>query len=409
VILALLVGCGPGECDHELVPETAAVGTDAPFEGYEPADCTPDEAAWTATVEPVVTERCGSCHGTAPSYGAPNTLVDYDALIQGIPGNRPADRLARRVALKTMPPPTSAALDHDQLDVLVEWATCGQVHPDHSVGLQVDRDPYAAVVPENLDLPSFDVVATGFQVQSDTLDRYQCFAIDAPIDEARLLQRLQVVIDDARVLHHVVLRHDRNAATAGLDAFLCDDGPDGSMTQLYAWAPGTPSFDFEDGGLRIEPGERLVVEIHYNNGAGLHDVVDHSGVRVFHGPTGGTEWELLDLGPADFEVPEGDSAVCHSSEVFVPWHFLAGMPHMHELGAEFHTWVERADGSTESIVNLTGWNFEAQRIYDYDTELRVGDTFHMWCGFRNETGEPAVSGFRTSEEMCFDFVFGTPL
>ena len=106
-----------------------------------------------------------------------------------------------------------------------------------------------------------------------------CFSMDIPVDEPRFIRRMQVSLDDARVLHHVILHHDPSGSSAGMDAFDCD--AEGVMTgdtrQLWAWAPGTGSLDFEERGLEIGPGERMVVEIHDNNGAGLSDVVDSSG------------------------------------------------------------------------------------------------------------------------------------
>ena len=178
--------------------------------------------------------------------------------------------------------------------------------------------------------------------------------------------------------------------------------------RLWAWAPGTGAFDFEEGGLELNPGERLIVEIHYNNGAGLSDVVDSSGVRIFHGPVEDLEWTLAALGPDEFEVPQGESAVCSQDEVFGPKRLLAGMPHMHELGAEFDSWIERANGETEDLVHLTGWSFESQHFYEMGTLVDQGDVLHTRCGYRNETGADASSGLRTQDEMCFNFLFVGP-
>ena len=406
-MIVFLLACGD-RCEQDLAPETSATGDESPFDGYEPADCVPDEAAWDEHVSAIVDERCASCHGSEPSFGAPNDLTDLELLLDGEPGNRPVDRMARRAASNTMPPPTSPELSHDELDTLVGWATCGEVHPDPTIGLVADAEVYAVDVPEHAELPSFDLTSSGYAVSPDTLDRYQCFAMDIPVDEPRFVKRLQVSLDDARVLHHVVLHLDQTGSSEGLESFSCDTGDFGPTGQIWAWAPGTGAFDFEDGGLAIEPGDRAIVEIHYNNAAGLDDVVDHSGVRVFHGPVEDTEWTLAALGPEEFEVPQGDSAVCDSSEVFDARRLLAGMPHMHELGAEFQAWIERADGSRDDLVNLTGWSFEAQLVYAFDALVEEGDQVWTRCGFRNETGADAHSGNRTQDEMCFDFVFVGP-
>lgn len=407
MIAALLVlGCGePSGCDHQLAPAESAVGGEAIFEGYQPAGCVPDEAQHDAYVGGVIAEHCGACHGAEPDFGAPIGLSDYATLIEGEPGERLVDRIARRTAARTMPP-GGVELPHGALDTLVEWATCGEVHPDHSVGLSASQPVYTADV-DNFALPSFDLVADDFAVDPDTLDRYQCFAFDAPIDEDRFVKRMQVVVDESRVLHHVVLMSDPARTTEGSGAFECED-MQGDTPLLYAWAPGTDAFDFDDGGVRITPGDRLIVQIHYNNGAGLTDVRDRSGVRVFHGPVEDTEWSMLTLGPAAFAVPEGESAACSSTPVGEPMRFLAGLPHMHQLGVEVHSYVERASsGVTESIVDVTGYSFEAQRFYRYDLDLDAGDVLHTWCGYRNETGEPQQSGTGTSDEMCFHFVYAS--
>ncbi|MBX2797741.1 MAG: hypothetical protein KTR31_08740 [Myxococcales bacterium] len=157
------VGCGGLPCEQTLEPSS------------DPSSCVPDREAWEATVAPIVQARCGDCHGDLPVFGAPDALVDFDELIRGAFGNRLADRMARRAAMHTMPPPNSPQLDHAELDQLVGWATCGEVHPDPTIGLVVDRQPYTVDVPDNALLPSFDILADGFEVAVDLVDRYFMF------------------------------------------------------------------------------------------------------------------------------------------------------------------------------------------------------------------------------------------
>lgn len=409
--LALLLACDPPPCDQRptVDPALGSIGRDV-FADHDPASCLPDPVAFEQVARPILEAKCQTCHADPPQFGAPLALTAYDALVAGEPGERPADRLAHRVAFHTMPPPTSPQLDHDELDSLVTWATCGRVHPDHAWGLSVDAPVYTHDADDTAALPSFDITAGGFPVGRETLDDYECFALDAPIDSERFIRRIQVVIDESRVLHHAVLMSDPDGTTRDLGAqFPCLNQPGRGTRFLYAWAPGTDAFAFDDGGLRIAPGDRLVVQLHYNNGAGLEDVEDDSGIRVFHGPPRGTEWRMFDTGPTGFRVPEGTSATCGVERIGEPMSFLAGMPHMHALGAELHQWVERRDGSVDEIVNLTGWNFEAQRFYRYDVALERGDRVHTRCVFDNATGAAARYGTRTMDEMCYHFVYaGAP-
>jgi hypothetical protein len=271
--------------------------------------------------------------------------------------------------------------------------------------VEINAPVYDVQVPANVELPNFDILADGFVVERDTLDHYECFAIDAPVDEDRFIRRMQVVVDDSRVLHHVTLTRDPQRLTGNSDRFTCFDYPYFETPYLYAWAPGTDAFDFEDGGLRISPGDRLVVQIHYNNGAGLEGVVDRSGLRVFHGATEGREWFMQDIGPEGFAIPQGDSAACVSTKMESPMSMLAGMPHMHQLGAEMHQVVERVDGTLDSVFDLVGWNFESQRFYAYDMEIQEGDRLHTWCEFENNTGQPTRWGEGTDNEMCYHFAY----
>jgi hypothetical protein len=397
-------------CDHQLSEESEVAGKlGIAFDDYDPAICQPDAFAWEQNVSPLIEERCGTCHSSEPAFGAPVSLTDYDELLMGDPGKRLVDRIAIRAAAHTMPPPTSAQLEHAELDLLVEWATCGEVHPDPSVGLNADRKLYAVEEPDNLKLPSFDLLADNFAVGRDTLDRYQCFAFDLPIDEARLMRRIQVSLDESRVLHHILVLHDPERVSDGDDSFRCEDWPRDDTPILWGWGPGGNAFDFAEGGLRIEPTDRVVVQIHYNNGAGLEDVRDNTGIRLFHGPTGGREWSMLTTGAEDFRVPEGPSIACGDvGPLPEKMRVLASFPHMHRLGAELHTTIHRANGKSEDLINLTGWNFEAQQFYATETILEPGDNVHTWCAFRNNSGVATTSGNRTDQEMCFNFLYISP-
>ena len=88
---------------------------------------------------------------------------------------------------------------------------------------------------------------------------------------------------------------------------------------------------------------------------------------------------------------------------------LGGMPHMHELGREFDQVVIRADGTEVPFIHLAGWSFEAQLIYDTPLVLRPGDTLRTTCVFDNPHEETVRSGPRTTDEMCFNFLYATPV
>ena len=368
--------------------------------------CLPNKEIWEGAVKAKVEENCGNCHGETPNFGAPYSLLDYDALVAGELGSRRVDRMAIRMADKTMPPPGDL-VPHDDLDTMVLWASCGEQHPDHSIGLSSSAPIFEAPEesPEGMDF--FDLKAGNFEVGENVLDLYQCFTFDVPVDEAHFIKRMEPVIDDARVLHHIVVLKDvNNDFEVGSDR--CAGMPAGSL-YLYAWAPGAGAIEFPEGGLRVEPGDRYVIQVHYNNGAGVPDAVDDSGMRFYIDEPEGPEYNMVAPGPINFTLPANavteTTGTCRiRSDMTV----LAGMPHMHEVGTEFHQTIIREDGTEELMIDLTGWSFELQYFYRFPVELKAGDKLLTTCVFDNKTDRRVESGARTQDEMCFNFMYVTP-
>ena len=133
------------------------------------------------------------------------------------------------------------------------------------------------------------------------LDRYQCFTFEFPGTTDRFVRRFELVADQRAVLHHVVLLRDNNRV-APTTPFECGSMPEGS-DYLYASAPGRDALQFPEGGLRITPGQRLVMQIHYNNGQHLPNLRDSSGLRLYHTAPSGTEYGMVALGPLAFQIP----------------------------------------------------------------------------------------------------------
>lgn len=398
-----IAGCGRPDCDHPARPQERPSD---PLAGYDPASCVPDRATYDTEIAARLSDGCGACHGDPLAGGAPFPLGDYDALVAGNPGDRVVDRIAARVAVGTMPPPP-AGLDDAAIDALVGWSTCGAVRPTEGAGLTVNAPVYTSTGPSHDTLPSFDVVMPEWTVPATDDNVYECVAIDVPLDGPRHVRRMQIVLDDARVVHHVVLLHDPQRLSEGRDQpWDCGSSIDPATPFLFAWAPGGNAFDFEQGGLPVAPGDRLILQMHYHNAAGYEDAVDASGVRVFHDAPDGRPWAMKMIGPEGFTLPADDwSSTCSVSKVVEPLTMLAGMPHMHELGVEFHQDILRADGSVEPLVDLSGWNFHTQQFYRYDAELRPGDWLDTWCVYDNYTARAVTYGENTEDEMCYHFAY----
>ncbi|MBL8601569.1 MAG: hypothetical protein JNK72_06565 [Myxococcales bacterium] len=407
VIAATLAGCGastpPAASNDAAVSDAARDGAvDA-----GPGVCVPDRAAWEATVRAQVQRQCGNCHAASPQFGAPHSLLDYDANVAGAAGSRRVDRMVARMMAHTMPPAGTPAPTDDVAASIVQWASCGAQTPAPGMGLRASAPRFRSPEAPPAGLESFDIRANNWAVGVNDRDLYQCFTFTVPVTQDRFIRRFEMIIDRSEVLHHVVLLRDpeQNAPT---QPFRCNDMPEGSQ-YLYAWAPGENALQFPEGGLRVTPGQRLVMQIHYNNGTMREGISDNSGVRLYHAPATGTEYGMVAIGPVGFTIPARSTARAESAcTLRAGSRMLAGMPHMHVVGTTFEETIRRRSGSTEPMVALQGWQFESQLFYELPYTFNEGDRIITRCNFNNPTASPVRSGSRTADEMCFNFAYVTP-
>ncbi len=399
-----LAGCG-GETT--VTPPTPDGGSLPDATSDAPRACVPDRAQWTSTVRAQVERQCGACHGASPLYGAPFSLLDYDTNLAGNVGMRRVDRIVARLMAGTMPPSGTPAPPDDVSRSIVSWASCGASTPQPGTGLRASAPLWRAPDAAPAGLASFELRADNFAVTRALTERYQCYAFNAPLTAARFARRFEIVLDHPEVVHHVVLLRDPDRTSPG-DAFECQSMSNG-LQFLYAWAPGQAALQFPEGGLRMSPGDRYVLQLHYNNSAGRDGFTDRSGVRVFHDTPTGTEYGMVAMGPTTFTVPAHSAAAVESACTLPAGsRMIAGMPHMHGIGAGFSVRALRASGASDPVFNLQGWAFDSQLFYELPVTISAGDRVVTHCDFNNTRDTVTRQGAHTNDEMCFNFAYVTP-
>lgn len=397
-VFVVAMGCG-----------TASPAADAGLSPVDVSDptCVPDRAAWASTVRAQVQAQCGACHGDSPQYGAPFSLLDYDANVAGAVGRRRVDHIVARLMAGTMPPSGTPAPPDDVARSIVGWASCGSSTPQPGVGLRASAPLFRSPEASPAGMPSFELRADNFAVTRELTERYQCYPFDVPVSASRFARRFEILLDHTEVVHHVVLLRDPEH-TAPSQPFECGSMPDGSQF-LYAWAPGQNALEFPEGGLRMTPGDRFVLQLHYNNGAGREGFTDRSGVRIYHDAPGGTEYGMVAMGPATFSIPARSMGSVESAcTVAQGSRMLTGMPHMHGIGAAFSQRILRGSGAMEPLLTLQGWSFDSQLFYDLPVTFGAGDRIVTHCDFNNTRNTTTRSGTHTTDEMCFNFAYVTP-
>ncbi len=373
---------------------------------------------WSDDVAPLVAERCASCH-TAGGIG-PFPLDSYAAAAPM------ASAMAFATASRSMPPwlPASCGdcqtfheapvLSDVDIAVFDRWAADGAPEGDPGV-------PFPDVIlPESLS--DVDVVldagAAFTAVASGSDDVYRCFILDSPTATDAFLTGFEVQVDNAAILHHVVL-YNPVAEDAALDALDAADpglgwecyGSAGVEAEvLFAWAPGGGATAFPEGtGLPLRGGGRVVAQMHYNVVNGPGD--DRSGIALSVASEVPKPARMLWLSKSGFSLPPGQASVTESLTTEVSRDATAWgvLPHMHEVGATFRLEADRG-GERECLVDVPEWDFHWQGFFFYEepVALKAGDAVDMTCTWDTRSRTEATPfGEGTEEEMCMAFVYLT--
>lgn len=402
----------------------------------------PAGPTYAKDVKPILDARCAGCH--VQGGIAPFSLTTYaDA-------RRHRAAVARAVAARSMPPWHAKrgvrrylhdpSLTDAQIAAVVRWARRGAPRGD----LRRAGRPLAPVggglsrVDLRLTMPDAYTPA-----HDDGHDDYRCFPLDWSPTTPTYVTGADITPGVRTQVHHIIVYLAPPASAASVaewDAadpepgYRCYGGPSATGRQglginfLTGWAPGAGAADFPAGtGQRIEPGSRLVMQVHYNVGAG-HPRPDRSTVRLSLAPRVERRAVYLPvvdlawvLAPQTFRLPAGRRGIVHSATLDpAPLvRFLGGFDpadgftmhsaalHMHRLGRTARLVVERAGGKRDVLLEIPRWDFDWQRDYRFaaPVEFRPGDRLTIRCTHANTTRRLVTWGEDSADEMCIGFVY----
>ena len=382
-----------------------------------PVDSTPSaDATWYADVEPLVYEKCSSCH-TADGVGGAD-LTDYEV------ASASGELLAAYVEAREMPLPAADPecrpyvghermnLTDDERQLLVDWARGGAPLGDEAERAEGLEMPVTTLQDTDAELPMFE--AHELQLEANG-NEYYCMVLDNPFEETTWITGIDVELGTREVVHHMVLAVDANKdagieyGTDGTEAqFTCKDPVvESDWMLVHAWTPGMEPVEFPEGmGMKIEPDDQIVLQMHYF-GDPDETYTDLSAYKLRTADSVDTEVHMTAFGPTSFSIPAGESAATAmdgmTNRGWGDFHILGAFPHMHLLGSYFESWVRHDDGS-ETCVLQGEYDFDHQMTYMFEEPLvwSDGETLRFRCTWDNSEGTETVRyGEGTDEEMCF--------
>ncbi|MCB9766204.1 MAG: hypothetical protein H6739_40890 [Alphaproteobacteria bacterium] len=405
-----------------LLPLTALAALTA-CTGKDAVDSTPPDVAWYGEVEDTVIEKCATCH--QPGGLGPGDWSTYETAAAGAE--------AIKVYVENGAMPLAAAdpecrsyhgaermhLTDEETQRIIDWADAGAPagNPAHSNAPEI---PYLHLddTDTTLEMPLEHTLEVD---EGD--NEYFCMILDNPFTETRYVTGIDVEVGNREVVHHMLLAVDMNGNAGvgyGTDgtqtAFRCQDPIlESDWLLLHAWTPGMEPVEFPDGvGLQVNPGDQLVLQMHYYADHDLPAQTDHSAYKLRTTDHVNTVAEMAAVGPDDFRIPAGADSYSDSESLendFGRMTLYGAFPHMHLLGSYFSSSIRKMGGSEECLVRGE-YDFDHQMTYMFDVPVQFNrrDRLVVECTWNNAADAPnqyndppqdIVWGEGSNAEMCY--------
>ncbi len=300
-----------------LVAVSCGDATDAP---------TTPAGALPADVARVLQSNCASCHAAAPRFGAPMPLVTYadtQRAAPSAPSRKVWELMGERVhdVARPMPPTRLGAADTAVIDAWVAarapactGAACGTVNPAPD-----NQTPTLPCTPSH----TFSAHAPGatarYTVPGASGNTNRCYAFRSPFAATTQATAFGPRIDNASVLHHMILFSTETPQQEGA-VFDCDGNMPRDARFVAGWAPGNRGTVMPaDVGVVLPGAESwFILQVHYWN---LQPAAadDASGISLC------TTTELrpkraavATLGTLDIAIPSTSSATARTCTGWAP-------------------------------------------------------------------------------------------
>lgn len=428
---------------------------------------------FSKSIMPIFENKCASCHNAeGPGSIHWNLITAQDA----------ADTSQVIEAFVTsgfMPPwPASdlsadfhgnRSLSVDQIDALIAWAAAGgEIDVDPTTPIE---SPSGVVRLDDVDMDLEPLEP--FDGSPETLDDYRCLVYDPQLTERQMLNGFNFIADQTEVVHHaigyMVPADGRELADAAAEADTAGGGWScfGSIgipvddDIFIAWAPGQEPTQYpENSGLVMEPGDFIVIQIHYHYEVDapadasrveldfLDDgSADSSQIRIAEyvapaeipcsadetGPLcdRATAMEralglygrqgvqadqfnaICGVTPADFaEMTNGIATGSCELPIYEFGEIVSVFGHMHEIGTKFRMTLNPGRPDERVMLDIPEWDFDWQYNYEPVENIVVnpGDSVLIECEWDRslikDGQEPRYIFWSdgTNDEMCFSSI-----
>ncbi len=410
------LGAGPETVDsgarrRAAQPRKADVpGPVAPGAG-EVSESAPRGKTFWQDVKPIFDAKCGRCHRDAGI--GPFGLETYASAYEQ------RTHILAAVVSREMPPWLASSgcddyandpqLSDAQIETISAWVRGGALEGDAAT-------PGAAIDSGNMPaLSRVDATVSLKAPYTQTLepDENRCFVLDWPLTTPSYVVGFRANPDNGKMVHHVIAYTASPAQVPVVEALDAETPGDGYPCYgsigfegrwVGVWEPNGMGFELPEGrGVKVEPGSKLIVQMHYSaeNGASGSDqssfdfklaesVEREAHFAFFTNP----DWIH-----GDMPIPAGEPLVTHRWDSNLNW-LTGGRPidvyaigtHQHQLGATSHVSLTTTQQTSDCWLEIPRWRWHWQNSHEFSEPKRVnpGDVVQLECQWDNSAEHQRV-------------------
>jgi hypothetical protein len=260
-----------------------------------------------------------------------------------------------------------------------------------------------------------------YAVSPEGTDEYRNFVVTTSSKDPMWITAMDVKPGNTRIVHHVIVFLDNTGQSEKLAA-QNKDGKEGYETfggvgflpsgSLGGWAPGMRARMLPTGkAFRVEPGARLVLQVHYNKSGKAESDLTRVGLYFAKKPVE-QRMQLAWLFNMMLNIPANAKAHKQLYRHYVSDNITmyGVMPHMHLLGKEMKAWAELPDKSVVPLIHVQDWDFNWQLNYLFKQPVKIpkGSTIFVEATYDNSAEnpnnpnsppKPVHVGEKTTDEM----------
>lgn len=350
----------------------------------------PQALTYYKDIAGIIETHCTSCHNK-DGLG-PFPLTSYEEVAKR------ANFIGFVTKTKYMPPfkaditfqhyKNENVLSADEIQLIQQWIVTGAEKGKKRLakGEIAKIDPHQQLNRADFAVNEYDLaigMSKAFQINEPGKEEFRFFYVPVHNKEAKMIQSIQFVPGNKKLVHHSRIMTDTTGLIAGIDGI---SESDTSVYQyqtkpladnfLFGWVPGNDKIVFPAGtGKKLFSNANFIFNVHYSPSP--ISTYDSSSIRIKFTDKP-IEREVLTLTLKEdnisnlpFIIKPNQVATFYMRSAMLPEavSLISIMPHMHLLGKQFKAFAVTPSGEVVQLINIPDWDFNWQMTYTFKTYL----------------------------------------